>query len=186
MPKFLPVQPDAAGERIKAVYSDYQAAFGVAPDNMIKTVAPSAAFLESYYQMFRTVMGDTSLNDKIRELAILKVAKLNGCAYTLHHHTQMGKKAGISDEMIAALDNHEKSELFSFSEKEMLSWADGVTRNPGGIPPDTFLQLKNHFTQQQIIELTVIVAFFNMAARISQSLEVEIEGQKKAAGHGHE
>jgi uncharacterized peroxidase-related enzyme len=186
MPKFLPVQPDAAGERVKQVYSDYQATFGVPPDNLVKTIAPSSAFLDAYYQMFRTVMGDISLNDRMRELAILKVAKLNGCRYTLHHHTLLGRKAGISDEMIAAIDNHAQSDLFTFSEKELLSWAEGVSKSPGSIPQDDFLQLKNHFTQQQVIELTVVVSFFNLATRVCQSLEVDIEGQKKEAGHGHD
>lgn len=184
MPKFLPVQADAAGELVRQIYADHEITFGAPPDNLVKTIAPSSSFLDAYYQMFRTVMGDISLNDKTRELAILKVAKLNGCQYCQHRYSSLGKKAGITDEMIAALDNHEKSELFTFTEKEALSWAEGITKNPGGIDEELFKQLKNHFTQQQIIELTMIAAFFNMVARLCQSLEIEIEGQRKAVGHG--
>ncbi|MBI4457067.1 MAG: carboxymuconolactone decarboxylase family protein [Acidobacteria bacterium] len=184
MPKYLPVQLDAAGEHVREVYKNYEISFGVPADNVVKTLAPSSTFLEAYYRMFRTVMGDISLNDKMRELAILKVAKLNGCQYCLHHHTILGRKAGITDGMVAALEDHEKSDLFTFAEKELLSWTSGVTRNPGSIDEELFKQLKNHFTQQQVIELTTIAAFFNMVTRLCQSLEIEIEGQKKAAGHG--
>ena len=183
MPKFLPVQADAAGETAQKIYGDYQSTFGIPADNVVKTLASSSAFLESYYGMFKAVMGDISVNDRTRELAVLKVAKLNGCKYCLHHHTQLGKKAGITDEMIAALDQHATSELFTFSEKELLSWTEGVTQNPGGIDEEIFKQLKNHFTQQQVVELTLLVGFFNMVTRLCQSLEIEVEGQKKAAGH---
>ena len=70
MPKFLTVQPDAAGERVKQVYADYQLTFGANPDSVVKTIAPSSAFLEAYYQMFKAAMGDISINDRTRELAI--------------------------------------------------------------------------------------------------------------------
>ena len=184
MPKYLPVQLDAAGERVRQVYADYETTFGTSPDNLIKTIAPSSAFLQNYYQMFKTVMGDCSLSDKTRELAILKVAKLNGSEYCLHQHTILGKKAGITDEMIAALDNHKAGDLFTFMEQEALTWVEEITKNPGATDEENFKQLKNHFTQQQVVELTVIAAFFNMFTRLCQALEIEIEQQKKVAGHG--
>ncbi|HEY2934313.1 MAG TPA: carboxymuconolactone decarboxylase family protein [Acidobacteriota bacterium] len=183
MPKFLPVQPDAAGERVRQVYSDYEDTFGGPPDNLAKTLAPSSAILDGYYSMFRAVMGDNSLDDKTRELVILKVAKLNECDYCRNSHLPLAKKAGVSDEMIAALEDHEKSELFTFVEKEALSWVEGVTRNPASIDEELFKQLKNHLTQQQIIELTTIAGFYNMVTRLAQALDVEAEGQKKTAGH---
>jgi uncharacterized peroxidase-related enzyme len=183
MPKFLPVQLDAAGQSVRQIYADYQNTFGTPPDNLTKTLAPSSLFLQGYYAMYRAAMGESSLNDKVRELAILKVAKLNGCKYSIHHHSALGRRAGVTDQMLASLDDHEKSDLFTYMEKEALSWAEGVTKNPGEIDEELFKQLKNHFTQQQVVELTILAAFFNMVARLSQSLDVEVEGQKRAAGH---
>ncbi len=183
MPKYLPVQLDAAGERIRQVYADFETVFGATPDNVLKTIAPSSAFLQGYYQMFKAVMGDCSLDDKTRELAILKVARLNGSEYCQHQHTILGRKAGITDEMIAALDSHKTSDLFTYMEQEALTWVEDLTKNPGATDEENFKQLKNHFTQQQVIELTIIAAFFNMVTRVSQTLEIEVEGQKKAAGH---
>ena len=183
MPKFLPVQSDAAGERVRRIYRDHEDTFGAPPDNLIKTLAPSSAILEGYYGLHKAVMGDISLNDKTRELAILKIARLNGCEYCQHGHVASAKRAGISDEMIAALEDHEKSDLFTFTEKEVLSWVEGLTRNAGSIDEELFKQLKNHLTQQQVIELSAIAAFYNMTTRLAQALEVEAEGQKKAAGH---
>lgn len=183
MPKFLPVQPDAAGERVRQIYTDHEDTFGSPPDNLVKTLAPSSAILDGFYGLYKAVMGDNSLNDKTREMAILKIAGLNGCDYCRQSHTPLARKAGVSDEMIGALENHEKSELFTFLEKEVLSWVEGITRNPGSIDEELFKQLKNHLTQQQIIELTTIAGFYNMVTRLAQALEVEGEGQKKTAGH---
>jgi alkylhydroperoxidase family enzyme len=183
MPKFLPVQLDSAGERVRQVYSDFETAFGTPPDNIVRTIAPSSAFLQGYYHMLKAVIGESSLNDKTRELVILKVAKLNGSEYVQHQRALLGKKVGISDEMIAALDDHRKSDLFTYMEQEALNWTEDITKNPNSTDEENFKQLKNHFTQQQVVELTTLAAFFNMVTRLCQALEIEIDGHNKSAGH---
>ena len=75
MPRYLPVQLDAANEDIKRVYAQVEQDVGFVP-NFIKTLAHSGNFLEAMADLYLTITGETSLSEKLRQLAILKTCQL--------------------------------------------------------------------------------------------------------------
>lgn len=174
MARFLPVQKDAATDAARAVYAEIEKDFGFVP-NLFKTLASSAAFLEAIYNLHRLIMGPLQMRERTRNLVVLKVAKANKSDYLVNLYRPFAVRSGISEEEIKALDDHEKSDLFSYDEKLAMSYADMVTHNPLEVSGDFFKFLKNHYTQQQVIEMTAIIGFFTMLDRFSRALEVDIE-----------
>ncbi|MBI4484193.1 MAG: carboxymuconolactone decarboxylase family protein [Acidobacteria bacterium] len=181
MARYLPIQKDSVGDRVRELYDRIEKEQGKVL-NVFKTMAASAGFLEGFYRMYRSVVGPVSLNERLQTLAILKTSKLDGCPYSLHHHQELAKRAGWSEEQIIAMDAFENSELFSYTEKLVLNWAELVTLRPGEISEELFRTMRSHLTQQQMVELTSIVAFVNMFNRFSRTFRVDIEG-KEAAAH---
>lgn len=176
MARYLPVQKDAATDAVRAVYTSIEKRLNGMVPNFFKVIASSASFLEAFQQMYRTLMVEScSVNDKIRTLAALKVSKTNKCPYFTALTTEWAKTVGITDGQIKAVDDHEKSDSFTYDEKLVLSYSEMVAKDPGLISDDFFKFLKNHYTQQQVTELTLISAFTGMINRFCKALEIDIE-----------
>jgi len=176
MPRYLPVQLDAANDEIKKVYSEIERDIGFVP-NFVKTLAHSGNFLPEVVNLYRTVLGETSLTDKLQQLVILKTCKVNKCKYTVTCFTELARKVGWTDEQIESMDKYRGGDLFTFYEQEALQLAEKVSLEPDEILDEFWLQLDNHFTSDQIVELVALISFFNMLNRFILALQIEPDPQ---------
>ena len=172
MPRYLPVQLDAASDPIKKVYSEMEEDIGFIP-NFIKTLAHSGNFLKDVADLYRGLMGETSLSERIRQLAILKTCKLNRCQYTVASYSELAQKEGWTNEQIEAIDDYVNSDLFNYYEKEVLQLAEQITEAPDEIQDEFWAQLNNHYTSDQVVELVTLIGFFNMINRFILALQVD-------------
>ncbi len=61
------------------------------------------------------------------------------------------------------------------AEKVALKYAETMTISPGNIPDTLFDELKRHFSNSQIVELTMLVALYNMINRFNEALKLDPE-----------
>ena len=89
----------------------------------------------------------------------------------------------ISDEEIKAIETNDQiSDFFTPSEKAAMRWATVLTEKgyhgAPGRPPvskEAIEELKKHFNEAQIVEITMVSGFFNFWNRFTDSLQVDIE-----------
>ena len=74
MPRYLPIQPDAANPEIKETYDRVKAGLGQVP-NYLKTLAHSPHYLEAVADLYLTMAAESSLSNKIKTLVALKTCK---------------------------------------------------------------------------------------------------------------
>lgn len=74
-------------------------------------------------------------------------------------------------------DSYMESEHLTDREKAAVLWAEHVTRNTARSRDDVFQTVAAHFDETELVELTLIAAFFNMFNRITDSLRIDIEVQ---------
>jgi len=79
------------------------------------------------------------------------------------------------------LPNYANSELFSESEKLVLEYADAMTQTPVEVPDALFANLREKFTDIQMVELTATLAWENYRARFDHAFGVEAEGFTKGS-----
>jgi uncharacterized peroxidase-related enzyme len=123
--------------------------------------------------------GGSVLPAKIKEMVVIKTSAVNGCAYCYAHNTSLGMAAGITGEQVQAIDSDDylTSPLLSPRERAAVQWAEHVTRNTARERDDVFEELKAHFNDAEIVELTLISGMFNMFNRFMDSLQVPLEPQ---------
>ena len=114
-----------------------------------------------------------------RELAICAVAAVSEGEYELHYHIPMLVRAGASQAQVDALADvaaaAKDTKLFDAAERAVLSLALESTRDVK-VSEATLAAVKAAFpSPQEVLELTVIVAAYNMVARVNAALGVEIE-----------
>ena len=86
------------------------------------------------------------------------------------------EKRGVSSEKIADLPNWKVSNLFDARERAALDYADAVTKYDRGVDDSTFAELKRHFDDNAIIELTALIAFQNLSSKFNSALAVPPQG----------
>ena len=84
----------------------------------------------------------------------------------------MGSAAGLSDEKLDALADYATSPLFDARERAALAYADAMTYTGQEIPDELFDELRRHFDDDELIELTIIVAWENSSSKFNHALGV--------------
>ena len=84
----------------------------------------------------------------------------------------MGSELGIPNEKIEALEQYVTSALYSEVEKLTLEYADRMTITDQDVSDEFFARLKSAYTDDQIIELTAVIAWENSSSKFNRALRV--------------
>ena len=80
---------------------------------------------------------------------------------------------GVTDEQIAALTFYERSPLFDEKEKAVILFADRVTRAASTMRDADLEALRKWFSEDQIVEMALVVAVANFTNRMNDALKAE-------------
>jgi 4-carboxymuconolactone decarboxylase len=116
------------------------------------------------------------LDERFKALAELKAATLTNCEYCIDLGSQIARRWGLSDEQLLALPRYRESGLFDDVEKLVLDYAVGMSRTPVEVPDTLFAELRQHFDEAQIVELTHLIALENLRGRFNLALGVGAAG----------
>jgi AhpD family alkylhydroperoxidase len=113
----------------------------------------------------------SGLETPLRELVRLRVSTLNGCEYCMRLHTSELQKVNETAERIAGVADWRGSGAYTQRERAALAWAEAVTNIQDGHAPDAvFDEVKAHFSDVEISNLTLLIATINSWNRISIAL----------------
>lgn len=80
---------------------------------------------------------------------------------------------GISNEKLRALNHYRDSPLFDAREITALAYADAMTATGSSASDELFARVREHFNDEEIVELTAIIAWENASARFNRALGIE-------------
>jgi alkylhydroperoxidase family enzyme len=103
-----------------------------------------------------------ALENRIRNLCELQGAAMIGCEFCVDLGSQICRNSGVSDEELLAISRYTSSELFDEREKVALDYTVAVMRTPVEVTDELFAQLQEHFTTEQIVELTALLTLVNL------------------------
>jgi len=118
----------------------------------------------------------SKLDPRLRELAILQVGYSTKSAYEYSHHVKLGREAGVSDDDIRAIGEEtagRPSKLEPLA-KTVLRGAREMTNNLA-MSDATYAELEKALGREQIIDLTLVVAFYNAVVRLLGTLQIDVE-----------
>ena len=88
----------------------------------------------------------------------------------------MGSRHGVSTEKIQALNDYAQSPLFSDAEKVALEYADAITDTHRDVADDLFARVQQHYDDDTIAELTMIIAWENASSRFNRPFRIPSQG----------
>jgi alkylhydroperoxidase family enzyme len=85
-----------------------------------------------------------------------------GCEFCVDLGSQICRNSGFSDAELLALPRYRQSELFSDREKLALDYTVAVMRTPVEVTDELFAQMKEDFSDEQLVEITALLTLVNL------------------------
>jgi alkylhydroperoxidase family enzyme len=136
--------------------------------------SPNAARAMNGLAMY--IRHQSKLDPRLRELAILQVGYLAKSAYEYSHHVKIGREAGVTDDDIRAIGEEtagRPTRLDALS-KTVLRAAREMTDDLA-MSDATFAELEKALGREQVIDLTLVIAFYNAVVRLLGTLQIDVE-----------
>jgi AhpD family alkylhydroperoxidase len=144
--------------------------------NLYRALAHSPNVFHNFTRLGNSLLSRTELSPKLRELVILRIARLTGSEYEWAQHYSVALEAGVTREQTEAISHWSNSTKFSDEERAVLQYADEVAQNVA-VKDETFQTLQKYLNEQCIVELTASVGYWGMVARFLVPLQVDIDAQ---------
>ena len=130
------------------------------------------------YGFFSSVfgLGKTKLSRQTKLLVTQLVSELNGCAFCADLGKRFAQDEQQDIEKISCVLGFETHPVFSSAERAALRYAFEVTQVTARVSDETFATLQQHFSEREILEITVAVASENFYNRLNAPLEIESQG----------
>jgi 4-carboxymuconolactone decarboxylase len=103
-----------------------------------------------------------TVDERTKNLVELKGAQMVGCEFCVDLGSQICRNSGFSDEELLALPRYRESDLFSDREKLALDYAVAVMRTPVEVTDELFAQMKEQFSDKQLVEITALLTVVNL------------------------
>ena len=102
------------------------------------------------------------VDERTKYLIELKGAQMIGCEYCVDLGSQICRNSGFSDQELLAVPDYRQSDLFTEREKLALDYTVAVMRTPVEVTDELFARMKEHFTDEQLLEITALLAVVNL------------------------
>ena len=140
--------------------------------HLYRMLLHSPAVSEGWLAMMTAIRQRCALSGDLRELVIMRIAQLNGAAYEAEQHRAFALKEGVSEVQLDALEDWENAKLFSPIQRAVLDYTDTMTIDVK-VPDKVFGEVRKHFDEEGMIELTATIASYNMVSRFLVALGIE-------------
>jgi alkylhydroperoxidase family enzyme len=150
--------------------------------NLDKALLWSEPVTQGWHAFFKQVRGELSLPRKLSELGICTVALLTGADYEYHHHApEFLKGGGTADELRALQLAVQQQPAQGVTQAGLEPLAQLVVQYAAQVTQQIhvddalFQSLQSQLSTTQLLELTTVIAAYNMVARMLLPLQIRPE-----------
>jgi AhpD family alkylhydroperoxidase len=117
-----------------------------------------------------TYVHQSGLEASLLELVKMRASQINGCAYCLDMHWKDLRAIGESEQRLYSLDAWRECPYYTERERAALAWTEAVTLiTSGHVPDSVYEEVRPHFSEKELADLTLAVAAINSWNRLSIS-----------------
>jgi AhpD family alkylhydroperoxidase len=111
---------------------------------------------------------ESGLEESLLHLIQLRASQVNGCAYCVDMHSREAREDGESEQRLYAVVAWRDAPFFSERERAALAWTEALTLvSERGAPDDLYEAVREHFTEKELVDLTLAIATINAWNRTS-------------------
>ncbi|HEY4644710.1 MAG TPA: carboxymuconolactone decarboxylase family protein [Steroidobacteraceae bacterium] len=174
-PRLHPLKREDVPE-LEEYLRTFERRMGFVPNSILtmarrpKIVKALAALGQAIYDVEGGVL-PMGLKSMVAELS----SRSTGCLYCQAHFSTNMSRMDVADERIEALWEYRTNNLFSAAEKAAFEFAVAASMVPNAVTDDHFLELRQHYTEEQIVELLATIGYVGYLNRWNDSMATPLE-----------
>ena len=174
MARVRSISADELPADLAEIYGEFAGSYGPFA-NQAAVFAHVPAALRHLMPLLMELRAAKTLPKRALELAIVAVSQLNACEYCVAHHKPFLAIEGVSatgaDRLLEYRDHPELDEV----DKLVVEYAIAAWDRPNRIPDALFARLRRHFSEAQIVELTLRITLCGFFNKFNDAMQIEEE-----------
>jgi uncharacterized peroxidase-related enzyme len=174
MARVRSIAADELPADLAAIYREFAGSYGPFA-NQVAVFAHVPAALRHLMPLLMELRAAKTVPKRALELAIVAVSQLNACEYCVAHHKPFLAVEGVSaagaDRLLDYRDHPELDE----ADKLVVEYAIAAWERPNRVPDALFARLRRHFSEAQIVELTLRITLCGFFNKFNDALQIEEE-----------
>lgn len=179
------IDAEEAGEKLAAVYAELIEKRGKI-SNILKVHSLNPDALGNHLDLYMTIMfGKSGLSRAEREAIAVVVSAANDCAYCVSHHVEALRRYIKDEETLEMLASADGLETLEPRLSNIVRHADKLTSAPSAMTEIDLGELRAvGLSDSDILDLTLIVSYFNFVNRIALGLGVSFSDDEMSGYSG--
>jgi uncharacterized peroxidase-related enzyme len=173
MARVRDVAIDEVPPKLRGVYQRFAESYGPFL-NQVKVFAHRPPALAHIMGLLLDLADEALLSKRHLEIALVVVSRLNECEYCVAHHAPRLLEQGLSADSVARILEPDCPGLDEV-DRLVRDYAVQVTEKPQYMRDAIFEQLRKHFSEEQIVELTLRIALCGFFNRFNDALQIDME-----------
>ena len=141
--------------------------------NMFRVMAHRPEIFATMQEHFAAVLQTGTVPTRLKELIIVRTSQVNKTPYCLASHTRLAKGLGWTDDQLTNLADWRQRDDFTPAEKAALRLAETVTSNAHALSDEQFAELREYFSEGEVVELLCSIGLFNYFNRFNDALRMQ-------------
>ena len=115
-------------------------------------------------------IANSGLDHKLIHLLKMRASQINGCAYCIDMHSKDARALGESEQRLYELNAWRETPFYTDRERAALEWTESLTLvSQTHVPDEVYESVKNHFSEKEIVDLSILVSVINVWNRLAIS-----------------
>lgn len=183
MPRIKPLDP-AQHPGLAAKLETVRSMLGFVPNSTL-IMARHPKLLEAFQQLAAAALGPGKVDPGLKIMVGHMASRAAGCRYCIAHTAHIAERRHVPAGKIEALWDFERSTLFTAAERAALAFAQAAAAVPNAVADSDFVELKQHFDEEQIVELLGVIALYGFLNRWNDSLGTPLEAEPREFAERH-
>jgi alkylhydroperoxidase family enzyme len=145
----------------------------VRPIHLYRAMVNAPGLTRAFLGLANQIRHSSTLDARLRELAILQVAWDTRSAYEWSHHVKIGRNFGVSDDDLRAISSGDWQALAADA-RVVVGAAQGIARD-GDLTDDQVHSLRALLGEEALAELLLIASIYVGLARFLHVARIDVE-----------
>jgi uncharacterized peroxidase-related enzyme len=188
-PRLAPLPPEHTPD-LREIFEASRRRMGFVPNSQL-IMQRSPKMVKAWAQMTAAIWDPEGRVDmKLKRLMSHVASRSAGCSYCMAHTAEGAAKLGVEQAKLDAVWDYQSSPLFSPAERAALDVAVAAGCVPNAVTDEMFLELRKHWSDEQIVEIVGVIAAFGFLNRWNDTFATPLEdeplefAEKHLAAHG--
>lgn len=175
--------PKETTPELKEDFALFESILGFVPNSLL-TMQRRPAMVKGFGALTRAVMDpDGEVDLGFKRLIAHFASRAAGCQYCEAHSLIAAQIHGIAEQKVEAVWEYQSSPLYTEAERVALDYALAAGSVPNAVDEPLMNRMKQHWNENQIIEILGAVCLYGFLNRWNDSMATELEDAPKALGN---